>query len=83
MDFQEMLGGLYVVVVARDGTLELILSVSKSVVLVGQVSREFRPSASLLIFGVIIVVAWFDKLLSKLDQELEDLLDSLLVNLSG
>lgn len=83
MDFEEVNSGFDVGSVPLDGVFELGLSVNQSVVLIGQVSREFGPSVGLLLLDVSQGVLSLDQLLSQLVQQLQDSLDGLLVDLGG
>lgn len=69
-------GGL----VGGDLTLEGLLSLDESGVLVGQVSREFNPVSSLSVFSFLKDTSGFNELLSELGEELGDSGESLLVN---
>jgi hypothetical protein len=83
VDFKELFSSFDGFLVLRDGGLELLLSVNKSGVLVGQVSREFHPVVSLSLFRLLKNVSGFDKLLSELTQQLGDLLDGFGVDVGG
>jgi hypothetical protein len=83
MHFEELFSSLDGLLVLGDGSFQLLFSVNKSGVFVGQVSREFSPVMSLSLFSLLEHVSALDQLLSEFAEELCDLLDGLRVDVGG